>query len=183
MPSELEWFGASVLAGHIVLRRWFQHRWNMKRFQCWQAACRMSCDKIPRDERWRIPALLRISMIGVYFQVLIFRVARFFWGFGKSIDHWWGASTVELAPNASKFATLMRNCLAKTILPPRNWSHCEREGLGIRSCPKLRVSARRVRWYFGKCVENQNLWRVTIPWVSHGIGHDFDFKIFWCLWT
>ena len=45
-----------------------------------------------------------------------FRVAKFFRGFGKSIGHWWGASTVE-SPFASKFATLMRSSLAKTAFP------------------------------------------------------------------
>ena len=87
-----------------------------------------------------------------------FRVAGVFEVLEKVLTT--GGEHLQLkAPNASKFATLMRNCLAKTILSPRNWSHCEWEGLGIRSCPKLRVFSPggSLRWYFGKFVENQNL--------------------------
>ena len=94
VPSEHERFGTPVLAGHIVFQRLFHHMWNVKRFQSWQAACRMSCEKVTRDERWRIPALLRISMIWVYFQVLIFGWQEFlrfwkkYWPLVGSIYSW-----------------------------------------------------------------------------------------------
>ena len=115
--------------------QFFEHdfiRWNTNRFQSWQATCRMSCEKVPRDERWRIPALLRISMMRVYFQVLILGWQDFFEVLEKVFAT--GGEHLQLTS------------------PHISWSHCS-----------------HCEWVVGKD------W-----WIG---GHDFSFKIFWCLWT